>query len=40
MFHHIFLPEVNQNAIISNKLGKCEFPHELSKVLRLKTLGN
>ena len=41
MFYQIFLsPQVKRSAIISNKHGMYEFPHELPKDLRLRILGN
>ena len=41
MFHQIFLsPKVRRSAIISNKHGIYEFPHELPKDLRHRILGS
>ena len=41
MFYQIFFsPQVKRIAIISNKHGIYELPHELSNDLRLKILGN
>ena len=41
MFYQILLsPQVKRNAIISNKQGLSELPHELSNDLRFRTLGN
>ena len=41
MLYQIFLsPKVKPSAIISNKHGIYELPHELSKDLRLRILGN
>ena len=38
MFHQIFLsPQVKRCAIITYKHGICELPHELTKVLRLRS---
>ena len=39
MFYQIFLlPQMKQTAIISNKHGKYELPHELPNDLRLRIL--
>ena len=39
MFYHILLsPQVKRSAIISNKQGVYELPHELPKDLRLRIL--
>ena len=41
MFYQVFLwPQVKQSAIVSNKHGACELPHELSNDLRHRILGN
>ena len=41
MFYQIFLtPQVEQRAIISDKHGIDELPHELPNDLRLSILGN
>ena len=41
MFYQIFLsPQVKRSAIISNKHGMYELPHDLPNDLRLKILGN
>ena len=41
MLYQIFLsPKIKRAAIISNKPGIYEFPHELPKDLKLKILGN
>ena len=41
MFYQIFLsPQVKRSAIISNKQGVHELPHELPNNLRLRILGN
>ena len=41
MFYQIFLqPQVKRSAIISNKQGVYELPHELPNDLRLRILGN
>ena len=41
MFYQIFLsPQVKCSAIISNKQGVYEVPHELPKDLRLRIPGN
>ena len=41
MFYQIFLPpQVKRSAIISNKQGVYELPHELPNALRLRILGN
>ena len=41
MFYQILLsPRVEQSAIISNKQGGYELPHELLNNLRLRILGN
>ena len=41
MFYQIFLsPQVKRSAIISNKQGIYELPHELPNDLRLRILGN
>ena len=40
MFYQIFLsPQVKRSAIISNKQGVYQLPHELSNNLRLRILG-
>ena len=41
MFYHIFLsPQVKRWAVITNKHGIHQLPHELSNALRLRILGN
>ena len=41
MFYQIFVsPQVKQNAIISNKQGVYQLPHELPHELRLRILRN
>ena len=41
MFYQVFLsPQVKRSAIISNKEGVYELPHELPNDLRLRILGN
>ena len=41
MFYQFFhSPQENRSAIVSNKHGICEMPHELPKDLRLRILGN
>ena len=41
MFYQIFLsPQVKQSAIVSNKQGVYELPHELPNDLRLRLIGN
>ena len=41
MFYQIFLsPQVKRSAIIRNKHGMYELPHELPRELRLRILGN
>ena len=41
MFYQVFLsPQVKRSAIISNKQGVYELPHELPNDLRLRILGN
>ena len=41
IFYQIFLPpQVIRSAIISNKQGVHELPHELPNDLRLRILGN
>ena len=41
MFHQIFLsPQVKRSAVISNKYGIHELPHELPNDLRLNILEN
>ena len=41
MLYQIFIsPQVKRSAIISNKQGVYELPHELPNDLRLKILGN
>ena len=41
MLYQIFLlPQVKRSAIISNKRGIYELPHELPNDVGLKTLGN
>ena len=41
VFHQIFLsPQVKRSAIISNKRGIYELPHELPNDLKLRILGN
>ena len=41
MFDKIFVsPQVKRIMIINNKHGIYKLPHELPKLLRLKTLGN
>ena len=41
MFYQIFLsPQVKQSAIVSNKQGVYELPHEFPNDLRLRLIGN
>ena len=41
MFYQIFLsPQVKQSAIVSNKQGVYELPHELPNDLRLRLIRN
>ena len=41
MFYQIFFSlQVKRSAVISNKQGVCEVPHELPNDLRLRILGN
>ena len=41
MFYQIFVsPQVKQSAIVSNKQGVYELPHELPNDLRLWLIGN
>ena len=41
MFYQIFLlPQVKRSAIISNKQGVYELPHELTNDLGLRIVGN
>ena len=41
MFYQIFFsPQVKRSAIISNKHGTYELPHELKNNIKLRILGN
>ena len=41
MFYQIFFsPQVKLSAIITNKQGICELPHELPNYVRFRILGN
>ena len=41
MFYQLFFsPQVKRCAIITDKHGICELPHELPNDLRLRILGN
>ena len=41
MFYQIFFSlQVKRSAVISNKQGVCEVPHELPNDLRFRILGN